>query len=64
MTEPQVLVDDILPGVKKDFWWHPHSRAIHDAARGFSELYFASGLKKRIEGVINLVKVFPRTWQS
>ncbi len=30
MTQPRVIIDDILPGVRKNMWWYPHGKEIYD----------------------------------
>ncbi|HSA15381.1 MAG TPA: aldehyde dehydrogenase family protein, partial [Spirochaetota bacterium] len=64
MTQPQVIVNDILPFVKRDFWWHPHSRAVYEGVRGVVELLYGPGLVRRLRGGMNLMKVFFRTFTS
>lgn len=63
MTEPQVIVDDVLPGVRKDMWWHPHSEDIYRGLRGILYLLYGRGLGKRLGGTRDLVKIFPRMFK-
>jgi acyl-CoA reductase-like NAD-dependent aldehyde dehydrogenase len=64
MTQPQVIVNDIMPFVKKNFWWLPHSKAVYEGCRGAAEILYGPGIAKRIKGGINLMKVFFRTFTS
>jgi len=64
MTEPQVIVHDWLPGVKKNFWWHPHGPDIYDGLRGALDLLYGKGAGRKLAGMSKLLKVFPRTFQK
>ena len=33
MLQPRVIVDDILPGAKKDIWWQPYSERVYAGLR-------------------------------
>ncbi|MBW1881741.1 MAG: aldehyde dehydrogenase family protein [Deltaproteobacteria bacterium] len=63
MTEPQVIVHDWLPGVKKNFWWHPHGPEIYGGLLGALDLLYGKGVGRRLSGMTKLLKVFPRTFQ-
>jgi len=63
MTQPRVVVDDIMPGVKKNMWWYPHDRAVYEGHVGGIEFLYGRGLKRRFEGLIKLVKTFLRTFR-
>jgi succinate-semialdehyde dehydrogenase/glutarate-semialdehyde dehydrogenase len=62
MTEPQVIVHDWLPGVKKNFWWHPHGPDIYEGLRGALHLLYGKGTGRKLAGMNKLLKVFPRTF--
>ena len=60
MTQPQLLVNDILPFVKKNMWWHPYSKNIYDGLRGAIHLLYGKSLKARLAGIGPLLKIVPR----
>lgn len=60
MTQPQLLVNDILPLVKKNMWWHPYSKSIYDGLRGAINILYGKGLKDRVAGIGPLLKIVPR----
>jgi succinate-semialdehyde dehydrogenase/glutarate-semialdehyde dehydrogenase len=60
MTQPQVIVKDILPFVKKNLWWHPFSKKLYDGLKGLMDLLYAKKISKKISGAINLLKIVPR----
>jgi len=64
MTQPQVLVNEILPFARKNFWWHPFSRNIYEGLKGVAYVLYGRNPLLRIKGAINLLKVFPRTFSS
>jgi len=64
MTEPQVLVNDILPFVRKNFWWTPYSPAIYDGLKGVVQVLYGKGIGVRLTGMLKLLRVFPRTFRS
>jgi succinate-semialdehyde dehydrogenase/glutarate-semialdehyde dehydrogenase len=63
MTEPQVIVHDYMPGVKKNVWWHPHSKDVYDGMKGLLNMLYDGG-SGRLSGVRNLLSVFPRTFKQ
>lgn len=62
MTQPMVIVNDIMPFARKQFWWHPHSHAIYNAMRGVVYLLFGENLTYRIKGLYGLGRAFFRTF--
>ncbi|MCB2187070.1 MAG: aldehyde dehydrogenase family protein [Deltaproteobacteria bacterium] len=62
MTEPQVIVHDIMPFVKKDMWWHPHSKAVYQGLGGIVQMLYGKGLGKRLGGMMKMMRIFPRTF--
>ena len=64
MTQPQVLVNEILPFARKNFWWHPFSPAVYDGLKGVLQVLYGKGIGVRLSGMLKLVRVFPRTFWS
>jgi succinate-semialdehyde dehydrogenase/glutarate-semialdehyde dehydrogenase len=64
MTQPQVIVNDILPLVKRNLWWHPFDEKVYHGLKGVMEVPYARGLKRRLAGLWNLVKILPRASQK
>ena len=62
MTQPQVIVKDTMPFVRKNFWWHPFSREVYEGTRGIAYFLYGRGFKQRIKGLAAFMKVFPRTF--
>lgn len=64
MTQPRVVIDDILPGVKKNMWWYPHSEKVYAGLKGGIEFLYLKDFPKRVDGMIRLMKVFMRTFRN
>jgi len=62
MTQPRVVIDDVLPGLQKNMWWHPHSKQVYDGLKGGMDFLYAKNLSSRFSGMINLVKTFLRSF--
>ena len=60
MTEPQVIVDDIMPGLRKNLWWHPHGPGVYAGLKGMLTMRYGKGLAQRLLGAWHLLKAFPR----
>ena len=64
MTQPRVVIDDILPGLQKNMWWHPHNKQVYDGLKGGMLFLYSKNLALRFKGMINLVKVFLRSFRK
>jgi len=64
MTQPRCVVDDILPFVQKNMWWHPHNKKVYEGLRGALEFLYSKKLGKKLSGGLRLVQVFFRTFQK
>jgi succinate-semialdehyde dehydrogenase/glutarate-semialdehyde dehydrogenase len=62
MTEPQCIVQDYMPAVRKNMWWHPHGKSVYDGVRGIIDLLYAQEAGLRVSGAGRLAKLFPRTF--
>jgi succinate-semialdehyde dehydrogenase/glutarate-semialdehyde dehydrogenase len=62
MTQPRVVVADILPGVKRNMWWYPHSRKVYNGLLGALHVLYGGG--PRLLGAIRLAGVFLRTFTT
>jgi acyl-CoA reductase-like NAD-dependent aldehyde dehydrogenase len=63
MTQPQLIFNDILPFVKKEMFWHPHSKGIYEGLRG-SSLVLYGNISQRVSGYWALMKTIPRMFWS
>lgn len=64
MTQPQCIVHDFLPGLKMDFWWHPHSFDVYEGMHGILDWLYAKQAARRISGLGRLVRLLPRAFEA
>jgi acyl-CoA reductase-like NAD-dependent aldehyde dehydrogenase len=62
MTQPRVVVDDIMPFLQKDMWWYPHDKSVYTGLSGVLNFLYAKSLSQKFKGMINLIKVFSRSF--
>ncbi|MDP3581792.1 MAG: aldehyde dehydrogenase family protein, partial [Ignavibacteria bacterium] len=60
MTQPMVIVKDILPFVKKNLWWHPFSKKLFFGLKGLLDFLYNKSIGKKANGILNLLKIVPR----
>ena len=60
MTQPQVLVADLLSSMKKNLWWHPYNEKVYNGLKGLILLLYSKSLAKKMGGSIKLLKILPR----
>lgn len=60
MTQPQVIVHDILPFVRKNMWWHPHGKKIYQGMLGAMRLLYGRSIFQRLGGLYHLLRIVPR----
>jgi len=63
MVEPQHIVKDILPGVKRKLWWHPYTKGLYNGLNGLIDFLYA-GFGKKIIGLARLLTILPRMWKK
>jgi succinate-semialdehyde dehydrogenase/glutarate-semialdehyde dehydrogenase len=63
MTQPQVIVHDILSFAQKDLWWHPYNETLYQGIRGGLNLFFAPKLMNRLRGLMPFMKILSRVFQ-
>jgi succinate-semialdehyde dehydrogenase/glutarate-semialdehyde dehydrogenase len=64
MTQPRVVVDDVMPGIQKQLWWYPHSRALYDGLLGIIHLAYGATVKLRLEGFRNAARILLRMFRK
>jgi succinate-semialdehyde dehydrogenase/glutarate-semialdehyde dehydrogenase len=62
MTQPRVIVKDILPFVKRNMWWYPHNESIYQGLLGALRFLYPENFAQRLRGGVQLIKVFARTF--
>lgn len=64
MTQPQVIIKDIMPLLQKDLWWLPNSPAVYNGIKGVIELWYARSLNRRLAGMASLMRIIPRWFKK
>jgi succinate-semialdehyde dehydrogenase/glutarate-semialdehyde dehydrogenase len=64
MTQVQCVVDDIMPGVKKNAWWHPHGPEVYRGVLGLLEFLYSKKMMQRFWGLCRGVKTYLRTFRT
>jgi succinate-semialdehyde dehydrogenase/glutarate-semialdehyde dehydrogenase len=60
MTQPQVIVHDVLPFARQNMWWHPHDEKLFRGLSGGVDCLYGKSLSERIRGLWHLLKIVPR----
>lgn len=64
MTEPLVVVNDILFFIHKDLWWHPYSKKVYEGILGIIEVLYGKGIITRLKGLGKMMKIVPRYFEK
>jgi succinate-semialdehyde dehydrogenase/glutarate-semialdehyde dehydrogenase len=63
MVKVKVVVDDTLPGVKRDIFWQPYPEKVYKGLRSLVDM-LAGDLGKRISAIPGVVGIFFRYWKK
>ena len=64
MVEPQTIVRDILPKVKKNLWWHPYSKELYDGLKSVVFLFYGNSFSMRMKNLLKPLKILPRIFKG
>jgi succinate-semialdehyde dehydrogenase/glutarate-semialdehyde dehydrogenase len=64
MLKAQVVVNDILPGVKRNLFWQPYSDKVYRGIRDIISLLAGPGLGRRLKAVPGVLGLFFRYWKK
>lgn len=64
MTQPRVVIDDMLPSVQKNMWWYPYSEKIYFGFIGCLDLLYSKDIFKKFNGAMKLIPTFLRTFSK
>lgn len=64
MTQPQVIVHDVLPLARQNPWWHPHSERIYRGMLGAMRFLYGRSVSERLKGAYHLLKIVPRYFST
>jgi acyl-CoA reductase-like NAD-dependent aldehyde dehydrogenase len=64
MTQPQVVVHDVLSFTKRNLWWHPYSEDLYRGLSGALQLFYAKSWRSRLSGIPPLLRVMTRIFRA
>jgi succinate-semialdehyde dehydrogenase/glutarate-semialdehyde dehydrogenase len=64
MSQPQVIVHDILPFARQNMWWYPHTEKIYQGLLGALQFLYGKSLFQRLRGLYRLLKIVPRYFST
>jgi succinate-semialdehyde dehydrogenase/glutarate-semialdehyde dehydrogenase len=64
MCKAQVIVDETLPGIKRNLWWHPYSEQVFRGIRAILDLLAAPSPSRRLRAIPRVLKIFFRYWEK
>ena len=63
MLRAQVIVEDTLPGVKRNLFWQPYSEKVYRGVRAITE-FLAGTPGSRLRAIPAVLKIFFRYWEK
>jgi succinate-semialdehyde dehydrogenase/glutarate-semialdehyde dehydrogenase len=63
MVTAKVVVDDMLPGVKRDIFWQPYSEKVYKGLRSLVDM-LAGSPDRRIASLPSVLGIFLRYWKK
>ncbi|MDR2073444.1 MAG: aldehyde dehydrogenase family protein [Spirochaetaceae bacterium] len=63
MVKAQVIVDDTLPGVKRNLFWYPYSEGVFTGIRAIVDMVSGKA-GQRISAIPRVLKMFFRYWKK
>jgi len=64
MVQPQYIINDILPGVKKNIWWHPYSKELYEGLKSIVYLFYGNNLSQKLSNLFKPLGVIPRMFKK
>jgi succinate-semialdehyde dehydrogenase/glutarate-semialdehyde dehydrogenase len=64
MLKATVIVDDILPGVRRNLWWQPYSARVYRGIRAIAEVLGGRSPAKRLAALPGVLRIFFRYWEK
>ncbi|MCF6269577.1 MAG: aldehyde dehydrogenase family protein [Melioribacteraceae bacterium] len=64
MVEPQFIINDILPRVKKNIWWQPYSKELYDGLKSIVYLFYGNSLSQKIKNLFKPLAVILRIFKK
>ena len=60
MTQPQVIINDLLGWLPRNLWWHPYSKELYDGIRAMLIGLQGKGIATRLSALRHTTKILTR----
>jgi succinate-semialdehyde dehydrogenase/glutarate-semialdehyde dehydrogenase len=64
MTQPQLIVQDLLPRIKKYPWWQPFSEKSYLGVYGIMQFLYAKNVSNKLRGLVRFLKIIPALFST
>lgn len=64
MTQPKVIVNDFMPFLRKNLWWHPYSEKLYRGIKGIGSLLYAPQLRQKFAGAQDVISILFRMFRK
>jgi succinate-semialdehyde dehydrogenase/glutarate-semialdehyde dehydrogenase len=64
MSQPQVIVQDLLHFAARNPWWHPYSQKTYDGIKGMMHTLFSRRAGVKLAGIRSFLKILPRMFSA
>jgi succinate-semialdehyde dehydrogenase/glutarate-semialdehyde dehydrogenase len=64
MLKTQVVVQDILPGAKRNLWWQPYSEETYRGLKAIIDLLAGKSPADRLAALPRVFRLFLRSWEK
>jgi succinate-semialdehyde dehydrogenase/glutarate-semialdehyde dehydrogenase len=64
MLKMKVIVEETLPGAKRNIWWQPYSAAVYRGLQAIGELLSAPSAGRRLRAIPGVLKIVFRYWKK
>ncbi len=64
MTQPQVIIHDVIPFARRSIWYPPYSEKLYRGLLGAMDMLYAAKIPRRISGLMQLLPILPRIFRS
>lgn len=64
MTQPIVIVKDLLSFTKKQLWWHPYNQKVYEGIEGLLNLLYNKSPFQRIINFKKVLSIIPRIFKK
>lgn len=63
MTEPQAVVEELLPFARRNVFWHPYGAEVYRGLLGALQALYGRGVGKRLRGLLHFARIVPRMFR-